>query len=85
MAAADVDLLEVADAPVARRHRDVLELHVHVVLGLDQLAAVRLARRDLERDDVALCGGLAHSLAGGLVEARGDGEWGRAGCAPGPR
>lgn len=80
VAAADVDLLEVADAAVARRHRDVLELHVHVVLGcnvffltkrqlllpsfdwqhrvvmrtFDQLAAVGLARGDLEGDDVAL-------------------------------
>jgi hypothetical protein len=33
VATANVDLLEMADAPVARRHRDVLELHVHVVLG----------------------------------------------------
>lgn len=33
VAAADVDLLEMADAPVARRDGDVLELHVHVVLG----------------------------------------------------
>lgn len=33
VAAADVDLLEMADAPVAGRDGDVLELHVHVVLG----------------------------------------------------
>lgn len=33
VATADVYLLQVAHAPIARRHRDVLELNVHVVLG----------------------------------------------------
>lgn len=35
VAAADVDLLEMADAPVAGRDGNVLELHVHVVLGCE--------------------------------------------------
>lgn len=33
VAAADVHLLQMADAAVARRHGDVFELDVHVVLG----------------------------------------------------
>lgn len=33
MRAADVHLVKMRHAPVARRHRDVFELHVHVVLG----------------------------------------------------
>lgn len=37
MATANVDLLEVADAPVAGRDGDVAELDVHVVLGWEVL------------------------------------------------
>lgn len=33
---ADVDLIQMADTAVARRYRDILELHVHVVLGCTQ-------------------------------------------------
>lgn len=33
VAAADVDLVQMADSAVARRHGDVLELYVHVVFG----------------------------------------------------
>lgn len=31
--ASNVDLLQMADSSIARRHRNVLELHVHVVFG----------------------------------------------------
>ena len=53
--AADVDLVEMGDAAVAGGDGDVLELDVHVVLGLEEFAAVCLARSDFEGDDVALC------------------------------
>jgi len=43
-----------ADTAVARRHGDVLKLDIHVVFGLDQLAAIGLARGDFEGNDVAL-------------------------------
>jgi hypothetical protein len=52
--APDVDLVEMADAAVARRHRNILQLHVHVVFGLEELAAVDLAGGDFQRYDVAL-------------------------------
>ncbi|KAH9834283.1 hypothetical protein Tdes44962_MAKER08661 [Teratosphaeria destructans] len=54
MAAAYVHAIEMRDAPVALRDVDVLELAVHVVFGLDELAAVGLARVDLDGDLVAL-------------------------------
>lgn len=67
--AADVHLVEMGDAAVARSHRDVLELDVHVVLCLEQLAAVDLPGCDFERDDVALCGSaLAFSLCPSRLE-----------------
>lgn len=54
MAPTDVDLFEMADTAVARRNGYVLELHIHIVFGFDQLSAVRLAGCNLERDNVAL-------------------------------
>jgi hypothetical protein len=47
-------LIQMRHAAIARCHRDVLELNVHVVLGLEQLAAVDLPGGDFERDDMAL-------------------------------
>jgi len=76
----DVHLVQVADAAVARRHRDVLQLHVHVVLGLEQLAAVHLARGDLERHDVALRCASAVSTSGAEM-GRGAQGRGRRTCA----
>jgi len=42
------------DATIALRDVDILELAVHVVLGLDELAAVGLPGVDFDRDLVAL-------------------------------
>lgn len=45
VAAANVDLFQMADSAVACRHGDIFELHVHVVLGCDRgekLLATRL-------------------------------------------
>ena len=55
LAASDEALLEVGDAPVPAGQRHVAQLHVHVVLALDQVAAVHLPGLDLNRDRVALC------------------------------
>lgn len=57
MGPSDVDLVQVGDTSVASSDGDVLELHVHVVLSLEELAAVDLAGSDLEGDDVALLKG----------------------------
>lgn len=57
MGSSDVDLVQVGDTSVAGGDGDVLELHVHVVLSLEELAAVDLAGSDLEGDDVALVEG----------------------------
>lgn len=72
VAASNVDLLQMADSPVARRHGDVFELDIHVVFGysisqhmqkgrdqtvsrtLNELAAVGLARGDLQGHNMAL-------------------------------
>lgn len=54
MTAADVDLVKMGDAPIAGGDGDVLELDVHVVFGLEELAAVDLAGCKFERNDVAL-------------------------------
>lgn len=54
MGAANVDAVEVRDAPVALRNVDILELAVHVVFGFDELAAVGLSGVDFDRDLVAL-------------------------------
>lgn len=54
MRTTNIHLVEMADAAVARRHSDILELHVHVVLSLDELAAEHLAGGELERADVTL-------------------------------
>jgi hypothetical protein len=54
MATADVDLVEMGDAAVARGDGDVLELDVHVVFGFEKLAAVDLAGCEFESNDVAL-------------------------------
>lgn len=71
MGAADVHLVEVRDAAVAGRYGDVLELNVHIILGIEELAAVGLAGGDFESDDVAL----------GLVEELdGDADCGRHDC-----
>ena len=53
----DVDLVQVGDTSVASGDGDVLELHVHVVLSLEELAAVDLAGGDFESNDVALAEG----------------------------
>jgi len=42
------------DTAVARGDGDVFELHVHVVFGFEQLAAVNLAGSDFEGYYVAL-------------------------------
>ena len=54
MRSSDVNLIQVGDTSVAGGDSDVLELDVHVVLGLEELAAVDLAGGDLESDDMAL-------------------------------
>ena len=54
MRAADVDAIEMGDATVALRDVDVFELAVHVVFRFDELAAVRLAGVDLNRDLMTL-------------------------------
>lgn len=54
MTAPDVNLFEMADAPIAGCDGDVLELDVHVVLGFNKLATVGLAGGDLEGDDMTL-------------------------------
>lgn len=41
VAAADIDLFEMADTPVARGDRDVFELYVHVVFGCNVSPSVR--------------------------------------------
>ncbi len=74
VAAPDINLLEMADAPIARRDGDVLELHVHVVFGFDELAAVGLAGGDFEGDDVALCEWLAEGLGRRCLDGRGGRE-----------
>lgn len=53
----DIDLVQVGDTSVAGGDSDVLKLHVHVVLSLEELAAVDLAGGDLESNDVALVEG----------------------------
>lgn len=52
--ASDVHPIEVGHAPIALRNVDVLELHVHVVFGFKELAAVCLAGIDLNRHLMAL-------------------------------
>jgi len=50
----DVNLVEMGDATIARGDGDIAQLDVHVVFGFDELSAEDLARRELERTDVAL-------------------------------
>lgn len=57
MGSSDVDLVQVGDTSVAGGDGYVLELHVHIVLSLEELAAVDLAGGNLEGDDVALIEG----------------------------
>lgn len=57
MGSSDVDLVQVGHTPVASGDGDVLELHVHVVLSLEEFAAVDLAGGDFESNDVALAEG----------------------------
>jgi len=54
LGAADVDVLQVGGASVAVGDRDLGHLAVHVVLRLDELAAVHLAGDCLASDYVAL-------------------------------
>lgn len=54
MAASDVHLVQVGNTSIAGGNGDVLKLHVHVVLSLEELATVDLAGGDLESNDVAL-------------------------------
>ena len=54
MAPPDVHLVEMAHASVSRGDGYVFQLYIHVVLSFEQLAAVGLARGDLEGYDVAL-------------------------------
>ena len=54
MTAPDIDLIEMGDTTIARRDGDILELDVHVILGLEQFAAVDLAGGEFERDDMTL-------------------------------
>lgn len=58
MATADVNLLEMADAPVARCDGDVFELDVHVILGyIDQRVAtvsISLRKKGKKRLEVGL-------------------------------
>jgi hypothetical protein len=58
--AADVDLVEMGNAAVTGGDGDVLELDVHVVLSIEELAAVGLARGDFEGNNVTL--GLVEEL-----------------------
>ena len=48
VAAPDVNLFQVADTAVARRHGDVLELDVHVVLGCPGRGFVSMADHEEE-------------------------------------
>ena len=54
MAASDIHLVQMGNTSVTSGNGDVPELHVHVVLRFEELAAVDLARGDLERNDMAL-------------------------------
>lgn len=54
MRPSDVHLVQMRNASIASRHRDILELHVHVVLSLEQLSAVDLSGGDFECDNVTL-------------------------------
>lgn len=54
MRPSDVHLVQMRHASITGRHRDVLELHIHVVLSLEQLPAVYLSRRNFECDNVTL-------------------------------
>lgn len=58
MAATDVDLIEMGDAPIAGGDSDVLELDVHIVFRFDELASVDLPRCDLQGDDMILDDGM---------------------------
>ena len=50
----DVDVLKLCDSPVSVGGGDGRHLAVHVVLGLNELAAVDLASRRLAGHDVTL-------------------------------
>lgn len=54
LAATNEGILERRTSAVARCVRDVGQLTVHVVLGLDQLAAIDVARLELDRHNVLL-------------------------------
>ena len=53
LAATQEDVLELADAPVARRVRHGRQLHVPVVLALQQRASVRFPSSQLDRAHVS--------------------------------
>lgn len=54
MRPSDVHLVQMRHASIAGRHRDILELYVHVILCLEQLPTVDLSGGNFERDNVAL-------------------------------
>jgi hypothetical protein len=54
MRPSDVHLVQMRHASIAGRHSDILELHIHVVLSLEQLPAVDLSGRNFECDNVTL-------------------------------
>ena len=59
MATTNIDLVEMGDASIAGGDGDVLELDVHVVFRLEQLAPVHLAGSQFQGHNVALeTGGL---------------------------
>jgi N-dimethylarginine dimethylaminohydrolase len=58
MAAADVDLVEMRDAAVARGHGDVLELDIHIILGCEG-----------ERDTISKLGVLERLGKGAVSDA----------------
>lgn len=54
MGAADVDLVEMADATITSGDGDIFELYVHVVFGFEELTAVDLTGCDFKCYYVAL-------------------------------
>jgi len=54
MAPPNIHLVKMRNTTISRCHRNIFELHVHIVFGFKQLSSVNLAGCDLERDNMAL-------------------------------
>jgi len=54
MAPTDVHLVKVRNAAISRCHRNIFELHIHIIFSFKQLSSVNLPGCDLESDNMAL-------------------------------